>query len=203
MPTGDFCAALTLAFALGCSAAAKLGAAEGAKPRTTMLMQEQPRQMPTMLKYQGPVDCGIEPQACARKPFQVHAHTRYCRASRGTAQGVSAHREWRLSPCCCSVVVSRTPPTVHSATPLRPCELIRVPDPVWPAAAYSSALPPLPRDAWCMARGSLAFCRPTRRRRIPSCSECPRTFSWRSPMRMYIVRVVATAVTVEEKNQSA
>jgi hypothetical protein len=39
-------------------------------PRTTTLLQEQPRQMPTMLKaqYQGPVDCGMCVGACTQLP---------------------------------------------------------------------------------------------------------------------------------------
>jgi hypothetical protein len=99
---------------------------------------------------------GIEPQACARKPFQVPTF----------APGVSAHRAY--PPRFCSAVV---PHALH-ATPLRPCDSLRVPYSSPPHTPSS----PLPRNAWCVALGSLASCRPIRRRRIPSCSKLPHAF---------------------------
>ena len=51
--------------------------------RTTTLLQEQPKQMPTMLLTKaGILDCGITPQACEHQPFQVISRTRNTTKSR-------------------------------------------------------------------------------------------------------------------------
>jgi hypothetical protein len=111
------------------------------------------------------------------------------------APGVSAPGAGGLNPPrFCSAVVPHAPPTVRilaTATQLRHCDSLRVPDSGPPdTAAHSFALIPLPRDAWCVAGGSLASCRPTRRRRIPSCSKRPRA----CPMRGYLKTVVVTVL---------
>lgn len=67
---------------------------------------------------------GIDPQACARKPFQVPACTRSRRASRRPAQGVYPLR-------FCSTVVPHATPTMRIlatviGSRLRPCDSLSV-----------------------------------------------------------------------------